>query len=85
MARTHKITDDDMDHQLAELDLQELHLKKELTSCQAIINLSGLGDWEALARECLEDVRVGIESLSDAPQSDDERREIFEIKRQWFD
>jgi len=26
MARTHKITDEDMDHQLAELDLHELHL-----------------------------------------------------------
>jgi len=40
MARTHKITDDEMDHQLVELDLQELHLKKELDNSQALISIS---------------------------------------------
>jgi len=40
MARTRKITDEDMDHQLVELDLQELHLKKELDNSQALISIS---------------------------------------------
>lgn len=46
---------------------------------------SAPGNWEALARDYLEDVRVGIESLNDTPQSDDERHEIFVIKRHWFE
>ncbi len=85
MARSHKITDEDMEHQLAELDLQELHLKRELAECQMIVDLSELDDWEAHAREFLEQVRVGIASLNDAPQTDEERRQIYDIKRAWFE
>jgi site-specific DNA recombinase len=84
MARNQKITDADMDHPLAELDLQELHLRKELAESQMIVDISDLDDWEQQAREFLENVRVGIASLNDTPQSADERRKIFEIKRMWF-
>jgi site-specific DNA recombinase len=85
MARTQKITDEDMDHQLAELDLQELHLRKELTACQTIIDISDLNDWEAHARQFLEEVRAGIASLNDSPQTEEERRQIYEIKRMWVE
>jgi hypothetical protein len=73
-----------MDHQLAELDLQGLHLRKELAESQMIIDISDLDDWEQQAREFLENVRVGIASLNDTPQSADEQHKIFEIKRMWF-
>ena len=84
MARNQKITDVDMDHPLAELDLQELHLRKELAESQMIIDISDPDDRKQQAREFLENVRVCIASLNDAPHSTDEQRNIFEIKRMWF-
>ena len=45
--------------------------------------LSEISDWEEKFREHLEDLRIGLESLNAAPQSDEERREQFELKRRF--
>jgi hypothetical protein len=80
-ARKKSISEADMDLQLAALDLQELHLKKELATSQKIVNLAELENWEQYAREYLEDVRVGIEIIKAEPQSEEERHGFFEVKR----
>ena len=81
-ARKKAISEADMDLQLATLDLQELHLKKELATSQEIVNLAELGNWEQYAREYLEDVHASIEITKAVPQSEEERHGLFEIKRQ---
>lgn len=41
-----------------------------------------LGDWEANVSEYLADLQTGLESLNAAPQTEEERQEIFELKKQ---
>jgi site-specific DNA recombinase len=81
-ARRGAITESDMDYQLGTLTLQELSLKREYTSIGQAVNIHALGDWEARVIEYLADLQAGLDSLNTMPQSDEERQEIFEIKRQ---
>ena len=41
-----------------------------------------LGDWEATVEEYLADLQMGLESLNAAPQNDEQRQEIFALKKQ---
>jgi DNA invertase Pin-like site-specific DNA recombinase len=81
-ARKGGITESDMDYQLGALTLQELSLKREYTSIGQAMNIHVLGDWEAKVKEYLADLQAGLDSLNVIPQNDEERQEIFEIKRQ---
>ncbi len=80
-ARKGKITEEDMDYQLGSITLQELNLKQELVAYDEIHNLSLLNKWEEKAAEYFLDLQIGLESLNAAPQTKEERREVFEIKR----
>ncbi len=81
-ARKGKITDEDMEYQLGALSIQELALKRELATLSEINQLSALEGWESKVYEYFQDLQVGLESLHAAPKTDEERREIFKIKRQ---
>lgn len=81
-ARKGAITESDMDYQLGALTLQELNLKREFTSIGQAVNIYLLGDWEAKVKEYLADLQAGLDSLNAVPQNDEERQEIFEIKKQ---
>jgi site-specific DNA recombinase len=81
-ARKGRISDEDMEIQLNQISAQELSLKQELSTHSQVIKLSTLNNWEDAAIEYLEDLKLGIESLNVAPQSDEERHEIFQLKRQ---
>jgi hypothetical protein len=72
-----------MDYQLGVLTLQELSLKKELAECGEIVKLGALEGWEDEAREYLADIQAALEwHNKSAPQSEEERREMFEEKRE---
>mgnify|MGYP002475944514 CR=1 FL=1 len=82
-ARKGGITQEDMDYQLGALTIQELSLKRDLVECGDIVRLAELGGWEDKAREYLADIRAGLDWHNKAaPQSEDERREMFDEKRQ---
>lgn len=81
-ARKGGISESDMDYQLGMLTLQELSLKRELTSIGQAVNIHLSGDWEGEVKEYLADLQAGLDSLNAAPQSEEERREIFELKKQ---
>jgi len=73
----------DMDYQLGALTLQELSLKREFASIEQAVNIHLLGDWERHVIEYLPDLlQMGLDSLNAAPQSEEERQEIFELKKQ---
>ncbi len=81
-ARKGGITESDMDYQLGALTLQELSLKRDYANIEQAVNIHALGDWEARVVEYLADLQAGLDSLNATPQSEEERQEIFEIKRQ---
>jgi DNA invertase Pin-like site-specific DNA recombinase len=81
-ARNRRITDEDMDTQLAALTIQEAGLKRELVSYSAAVELAALEGWEDQVREYLADIRAGLDSLNVPPQNDEEAREQFELRRQ---
>ena len=62
--------------------MQESSLKRELTSLGQTLDIRLFGDWEFRVKEYLADLQAGLESLSVAPQSDEERQEIFVLKKQ---
>jgi uncharacterized protein YPO0396 len=64
------------------ITLQELNLKREYAEIGQAVNIYALGDWEARVTEYLADSQAGVDSLNVMPQNDEERQEIFEIKRQ---
>jgi site-specific DNA recombinase len=80
-ARKGRISDDDMEIQLAQIAAQELLFKQELSTQDQFVQLSEINNWEEAALEYLEDLKVGLQSLDAAPQSDEEQHEIFLIKR----
>ena len=45
-------------------------------------NGTELGDWEANVSEYVADLQAGLESLNAAPQTEEERQEIIELKKQ---
>lgn len=81
-ARKGAISDSDMDYQLGAMTLQELGLKRELTSIGQAVNIHLLNDCEAKVKEYLADLQAGLESLNAAPQNDVDRQEIFALKKQ---
>ncbi len=70
-----------MEYQLTALTLRETALKRDLATCGEIALLTALDDWEQAAREYFLVLRAGIESLDFAPESEEERHEIFEFKK----
>ena len=85
-ARQGKITATDMENQLGAMTMQELSLKHELSSLGQRINLNSLNDWEEKFMEYLEDLRIGVEELKNAaPQNDEERHQVFLLKKQIVD
>jgi site-specific DNA recombinase len=81
-ARKGAITEGDMDYQLSALSMQEVTLKRELTSRGQVLNIDNLGDWETQIAEYFADLREGLTSLNIPPESEEDRKEKFELKRQ---
>ena len=44
--------------------------------------MTSLNNWEDKVQEYIGDLQIGLESLNAAPQDKEERREIFEAKRE---
>jgi len=80
-ARRGGISQTDMDYPLGALTLQELTLKRDLMSVDNAIDANFLQNWDGRVREYFVDLQVGLESLNAAPRSDEERQEIFNLKR----
>jgi hypothetical protein len=71
-----------MEQQLGILTMQEVSLKRELSTLGQAININALNDWEAKFSEYLADLRAGIdESKKAAPQNEEERHVIFLLKK----
>lgn len=81
-ARRGAINDSDMDLQLAALTAQDATLRRELMSRGQVLNLNDLGDWETQIREYFADLREGIKALNLPPETAEERKEQFTLKRQ---
>ena len=47
-----------------------------------MVNIHSLGDWDVKVREYLVDLQEGLDSLNASPKNDEERQEIFAIKKQ---
>jgi hypothetical protein len=47
-----------------------------------VLNLNNLGDWESQIREYFVDLREGIRALNVLPETVEERKEQFTLKRQ---
>jgi hypothetical protein len=71
-----------MDFQLGALTAEEVSLRQEMTELSEIVHLAALADWETRAHRYIGGLRSSIEWLNAAPQTDEERREQFEMKRQ---
>ncbi len=85
-ARKGSITTADMEYQLSAMTLQEVSLKRELSSLGQAININTLNDWEAKLNEYLADLRAGIDALKNAaPQDAEERHNLFVLKKQIVD
>lgn len=80
-ARKGKLTESDMDTQLASLTTQEAELKRELQGVKVNVELQALENWEERVREYLADLRAGIESLNVPPQDDEEAHQQFEDRQ----
>ena len=75
-----------MEQQLGTVTMQEVSLKRELSTLGQAININALNDWEAEFTVYLADLRAGIDELkSAAPQNDEERRAVFLLKKQTID
>lgn len=80
-ARKGKISPDDMDFQLESLSAEETYIKRELESANMIFEVAEITDWESAARAYLEDLWHGALSLNAVPETEEEKKEIFEMKR----
>jgi len=81
-ARLGRITSADMQLELSTFTMQEINLKRELASLAYTISLNALNNWEEKVTEYLLDLQAGIQGLKNvAPQKDEERREIFRLKK----
>ena len=86
LARQGKFTNNDMEQQLATLTLQEISCKRELSALGQTININALNNWEAKFEEYLADLQVGVAELKEAaPQSEEERHNLFLLKKQVVD
>lgn len=71
-----------MEYQLAQLTIQEQHLKRELTNFGAIHEMRLLDNWEEVSVEYLTNLHAGLDSLNRIPTTDEEKKELFELKRE---
>jgi DNA invertase Pin-like site-specific DNA recombinase len=86
LARSGKITNTDMEQQLATLTLQEISYKREVSALGQAINISALDNWQAKFDEYLRDLQTGIAELKNAaPQNEEEQHELFLLKKQIVD
>jgi site-specific DNA recombinase len=86
LARQGKITNSDMEQQLATLTLQEISYKRDLSTLGQTININALDNWEAKFEEYLADLQIGVEELKNAtPQNEEERHNFFLLKKQVVD
>jgi site-specific DNA recombinase len=83
-ARKRNISEEDMQYQLGALSLQELEIRKDMAQIGEINQLAALSHWEDKLREYLETLRIGLESINATPQTDEEWRENFELKRRFI-
>lgn len=60
-ARKGKLTDEDMDYQLTNLNIQELSLKKKLNNHQQDDFSDKLKDWESITKEYLENLSESLD------------------------
>ena len=75
-----------MEYQLSAPTMQETSLTHELSSLDQAISINALNNWAASGNEYLADLQVGIEELNNAaPQTVEERREIFRLKKRVVD
>lgn len=75
-----------MEQQLGTLTMQEVSLKRELSTLGQAIHINALNDWEAKFSEYLVDLRTGIDELRNAaPQNEEERHDVFLLKKQMVD
>jgi hypothetical protein len=80
-ARKGTITTEDMEYQLGSLTLQELSLRQEMLNVSEVARLSAFGNWEDVAREYLSSLHDGLEELNTEPETEEERHELFEMRR----
>ena len=81
-ARKGSFTVTDMESQLATLTMQEVSLRRELSSLGQSININALNNWQDRVNEYLLDMQVGLEELKNAAhQTEDEQHEIFLLKK----
>jgi hypothetical protein len=69
-------------YQLSALSLQELHLKREMMTISETARLSALDNWEDTAREYLATLYEGLEELNAEPETEEDRHELFQMRRQ---
>jgi DNA invertase Pin-like site-specific DNA recombinase len=81
-ARKGKITEEDMDCQIAALTLQESDLKQQMATLGSTERLAMLDNWEEVAREYFKDLKAALAGLNADPQTEEDRRKQFELKRQ---
>ena len=66
--------------------MQDVSLKRELSTLGQSTNINALNDWESKFSEYLADLRAGIDELKNAaPQNEEERHTIFLLKKQIVD
>lgn len=80
-ARKGTITAQDMEHQLSALTFQELSLKRKAMNIGEMAALSAFDGWEDAARAYLAILSDGLAELDANPETDEERRELFAMKR----
>ncbi len=80
-ARKGKLTDEDMDYQLTNLNIQELSLKKKLNNHQQDDFSDKLKDWELITKEYLENLSESLDWLNEAPLDEEERVKKFQMKQ----
>jgi len=80
-ARKGKLTDEDMEYQLSALNLQELSVKKKLNDHHDVDRVGRLKDWESITKDYLKGLSVGLDWLDEAPLSEEERVEKFQMKQ----
>ena len=86
-ARKARLTTSDLDNQLSQVTLQEIALKRELSSLGPVIDIQSLDNWDLKVADYLTDLQVGIEELKTmtAPQNEEERHEIYLLKKKVVD
>ena len=80
-ARKGRISEDDMDQQLASLTLQEQALRRDLDAIRQPIDTSVFDNWEAMVREYLLNLKAGLQSLNTTPETEEEAMNLVAVRR----